>query len=68
MSEQGEQWVKLTEAAKELGIAYTKLSRLVATKRISSKKTAYDERVTLVDLNELRRIFGDERKERNELD
>jgi hypothetical protein len=52
-----EEWRPLTEAAKELNVSNAKLSRMVAQKRIKSKKNPRDERQTLVDMVELREIF-----------
>lgn len=52
-----EEWVPLTDAAKELGTSHTKLSRWAKQKRIKSKDNPYDLRQTLVDMNELKPIF-----------
>lgn len=52
-----EEWLPLTEAAKELETSNAKLSRWAKQKRIKSKKNPYDLRQTLVDMNELRPIF-----------
>lgn len=52
-----EQWMSLTDAAKELGISYYVLSRRVKKGQIKSKKSKFDSRVVLVDLVELRKIF-----------
>jgi len=52
-----EQWVTMSEAAAEIGVSLSKLSRLAALGRIKSQKDPYDERTKLVDLVELRRMF-----------
>jgi DNA-binding MarR family transcriptional regulator len=54
---QAEQWVPLTEAAKEIGVSAAKLSRMAKDGRVSTRKDPYDERKTLVNLVELRSIF-----------
>lgn len=51
------EWVPLTEAADKIGVKYSKLSRWVKHGRIESRKNPFDERQTLVDIVELRRIF-----------
>lgn len=53
-----ENWKRLTDAAREVGISSAKLSNMVKQGRVSSKKDARDERVTLVDVNELKRVLG----------
>jgi len=50
-------WVQLSDAAKEIEISRTKLSRLVREKRVKSKRDPRDERVVLVDMQELRVMF-----------
>jgi len=50
-------WTQLSDAAKEIEISRTKLSRLVREKRIKSKRDPRDERVVLVDMQELRVMF-----------
>lgn len=52
-----EEWKPLTEAAKEIGISAAKLSGLVRKGKANSKKDPYDERVTLVDMEQLRQMF-----------
>jgi hypothetical protein len=52
-----EQWMPLTEAAKEIGISAAKLSRMVRDGKVASQKDPYDERRTLVNFIELRKIF-----------
>jgi predicted site-specific integrase-resolvase len=52
------EWTPLTKAAKNLGTSHAKLSRWVKQGRIKFKKTPHDERETLVDMVELRKIFN----------
>ena len=52
-----EDWKPLVEAAREIGISPSKLSGLVQRGKVSSRKNPYDERVTLVDMEQLRRMF-----------
>lgn len=56
-NERKEQWVPLSRAAQEIGISKAKLSRMVTQGRVSSRSTPFDERVKLVDLEELKRMF-----------
>lgn len=51
-------WKQLTEAAREVGISAAKLSNMVRQGRISKKRDPRDERVTLVDVDEIRRVLG----------
>lgn len=53
----GEQWVNMGHAAQEVKVSVSKLSRLAAIGRIKTQKDPRDERVTLVDLVELRAMF-----------
>jgi hypothetical protein len=50
-------WKPLTEAAKEIGVSFSKISRLVRQGRVPSRKDPRDERLTLVDMEALRKIF-----------
>jgi hypothetical protein len=52
-----EEWRNIAEASKEIKVSRNKLSRMVSRGRIKSKKNPRDERETLVDLVELRKIF-----------
>lgn len=52
-----DQWLPLSEAARRVGVSQAKLSRMVKLGQITTKKDPKDERKTLVDLNELNRIF-----------
>lgn len=54
---QAPDWRKLTEAAPLVGVSSTKLSRMAKNGEISTSKDPRDERIVLVDLNELRRLF-----------
>jgi hypothetical protein len=51
------EWVPLTQAANNIGVKYSKLSRWTKNGRIQSRKNPFDERQTLVDMVELRQIF-----------
>lgn len=52
-----EQWLELTKAAARVGVSQTKLSMMAKAGEIKTKKDPKDKRKTLVDLNELNRIF-----------
>ena len=52
-----EQWLELTKAAQRIGISQAKLTMMVKNGEVKSKKTPRDKRKTLVDMNELNRIF-----------
>lgn len=58
MNEQTEQWMSMRQAAKRLGVSPNKISRLAEKKRIKTRDNPLDERVRLVDLNELRALFA----------
>lgn len=53
-----EKWVPMSQASKELGVSTAKLSGMVKTGEIRSKKKPIDKRITLVDLNALKVLFG----------
>lgn len=53
----GEQWVPMKEAAEMLNISYDKLGRLVRRREIRSQDDPLDQRVKLVEINEVKRIF-----------
>ncbi len=58
MNEQeSEQWMPMRQAAKRLGITPNKISRLAEKGKIKTRRTPLDERVRLVDLNELKALF-----------
>lgn len=52
-----EQWVTMTEAADALGITPTQVSRLAKRGAIRSEADALNQRVRLVELNEVRRVL-----------
>jgi len=52
-----EQWLPLSEAARRVGVSQAKLSRMAALGEVKTKKDQKDKRKTLVDLNELNRLF-----------
>jgi hypothetical protein len=53
-----EQWVPMSHASKVLGVSVAKLSGMVKSGEIKSKKRPRDKRFTMVDLNELTSLFG----------
>jgi hypothetical protein len=52
-----EQWLPMREVAEMLGISYDKLGRLVRRREIRSQDDPLDQRVKLVEVNEVKRIF-----------
>ena len=54
---QSDQWVPMTEAARQIGISAAKLSRMAKEGKVNTQKDPYDERLVLVNMEELRRIF-----------
>lgn len=50
-------WKPLTEAAQIVKVSPAKLTRMIKQGRIQSHKDARDERLTLVDVDELKKIF-----------
>ena len=52
-----EQWLPMKEAAKTLNISYDKLSRLVRQKVIDTQIDLLDQRVKLVELGQVKRVF-----------
>ncbi len=54
---QSDQWLPLTEAARQIGISAAKLSRMAKEGRVNTQKDPYDERLVLVNMEELRRMF-----------
>lgn len=52
-----EEWVSLSDAARELKTTVQKLSRMAMAGEIKSKRPARDKRLVLVDMVELRRLF-----------
>jgi len=53
-----EEWVTMTEAAEALGITPTQVSRLAKKGSIRSEADALNQRVKLVELNEVRRVLN----------
>ena len=53
-----EQWLPMREVANLLGIRYDKLARLARQNTIRSKDYPLDQRVRLVEVNEVRKIFS----------
>ncbi len=52
------QWMSMRQAAKRLGVSPNKISRLAEKKRITTRDNPLDERVRLVDFNELQALFA----------
>lgn len=61
---QEEEWVMLTEAATDVNVSVSKLSRLVNQKKLASIKDNRDMRVTLVNLNQVRAMFPPSKRRR----
>jgi hypothetical protein len=53
----GEDWVSLSVAAREVKVSLSKLSRLVKEGRLQSARDPRDERLVLVNLEEVRAMF-----------
>jgi hypothetical protein len=52
-----EQWMSMRTAARRLGVSPNKISRLASKGRIKTRENPLDERVRLVDYNELKALF-----------
>jgi hypothetical protein len=52
-----EQWVTMSEAAKELHIPVSKISRLAASNVITVRQNKVDRRLRLVNLVELKELL-----------
>lgn len=52
-----QEWVPITEAARRIGVSHPKLSRLVKGGRIESRLNPFDDRQTLVNMEELKLYF-----------
>jgi DNA-binding MarR family transcriptional regulator len=52
-----EEWVTMREAATRLKVTPSKLSRLAKSGKIRTKDDPVDERVTLVEFNEVRALL-----------
>lgn len=61
MTERKEEWLPMTEAAKEVGVSVAKLSNMAKRGRFDTAKDPRDERVTLVNMTQLRQIFNPRR-------
>jgi hypothetical protein len=64
-----EEWMPMSDAAFQLrsegyDVSPSKLSRLANRKSIKTEKDPLDERVRLVDINELRTLFGSSKRAR----
>jgi excisionase family DNA binding protein len=59
---ENEDWRGITEAAKLVGVSYSKISRLVLQGRLRSRKDPYDERKNLVNMSEVWAIFPRRRR------
>lgn len=55
---ESEEWVTMTQAAAELGVNPTQISRLAKRGDIRSEKDAINKRVRLVELNEVKAAFA----------
>ena len=53
-----EEWVPMSEAARRLKVRVSKISRLASKGRIETRENPLDERVRLVDFEELRALFN----------
>jgi DNA-binding MarR family transcriptional regulator len=53
-----EDWVTMKQAAEEVGVSPTQISRLAKRGLIRTEKDALNRRVTLVELNEVRQLFA----------
>jgi DNA-binding MarR family transcriptional regulator len=56
-------WVAMKEAAEALGVSQSKISRLASKGKIQTQEDPFDERVRLVDLEELQRMFNVRRRQ-----
>ena len=52
-----EQWMSMRTAARRLGVSPNKISRLASKGKITTRENPLDERVRLVDFNELKTLF-----------
>ena len=52
-----EQWLPMKEVAEMLNISYDKLSRLVRQKIIKTQDDVLDQRVKLVEVEQVKRVF-----------
>ncbi len=52
-----EQWLPMRDVAEMLNISYDKLSRLVRQKAIRTQDDILDQRVKLVEVSEVKKVF-----------
>ena len=57
-----EQWLPMRDVAKLLDIRYDKLARLARQNTVRSKNYPLDQRVRLVEVNEVRKMFGKQKR------
>lgn len=57
MTEINEEWVPMSVAAKDVGASLNKISRLASQGKLQTKTDPFDERVKLVNLQEVRRLL-----------
>lgn len=50
-------WMTMKNASKELRVSQSKISRLAKQKKIETKDDPLDSRVSLVDVDEIRKLF-----------
>jgi hypothetical protein len=53
-----EEWVTMKEAAAEVGVSPSKISRLASINIIKVKVDLVDRRIKLVDLNEVKQVLN----------
>jgi hypothetical protein len=53
-----ERWLPMSQAAEELGVPLSQISRLAKKGRIKSEEDAVNARVKLVEINEVRQVFS----------
>lgn len=53
-----EQWMSMSQAAEELGVPLSQISRLAKRGSIRAENDAVNRRVKLVEINEVRRVFS----------
>ena len=58
MEAMDEQWMSMRTAARRLHVSPNKISRLASKGRIKTRDNPLDERMRLVDFNELKTFFA----------
>jgi len=53
-----DEWCPMKKAPAQLGISEYKLTRLLDRYQISTKRSAFDKRIWLINLNEVRAILA----------